>query len=47
MQKYILRFDITMYDIMVMHVLHSMADLFEILPHLLFTETDLFFEGSV
>lgn len=34
-------------DIMVMHVLHRMADLFEIPPHLLLVETDLFFETGV
>jgi len=33
MQKYILRFDITMNDIMIMHVLYSMTDLFEIFSH--------------
>jgi len=47
MQKYILRFDITMNDIMIMHVLYSMTDLFEIFSHFLFIETDLFFETSV
>lgn len=34
-------------DIMVMHVLHSMADLLDIFPHLLFTKTYLFFEGGI
>ena len=38
MEKYILRFEVSMKDIVVVHVLHSIADLFENRPDLLLVE---------